>query len=259
MLHQWEEPCISHKNGSGTIFFSGCTLRCVYCQNQAISRNANSEKAYDVHALADLFKALENAGADNINLVTPTHYVPAIVAALERYRPSIPIVYNSAGYETIKTLQQLAPYIDIYLMDFKYADAELAAKYSNAADYPKIAEAAITECLRQKPSPVRKDGKMYSGVIIRHLLLPMATRNAMAVADWVAAHARNAYFSLMSQYTPCGAELPTPLQRRVTQREYDKVTEHILALGLENVYLQEFESADACFIPDFSSKNPNLQ
>ena len=251
MLHQWEEPCISYKNGSGTVFFSGCTLRCIYCQNQAISRNAKTGKAYSAAELAALFQTLEAAGADNINLVTPTHFVPAILAALDIYRPKIPIVYNSSGYETVDTLRRLEPYIDIYLMDYKYADPVLAEQYSHAADYPEVAAAAIMECLQQKPKPVIKDGKMLSGVIIRHLLLPLATRNAITVTDWVAAHARKAYFSLMSQYTPCGSSLPKPLQRRVTRREYEKVTDHILAVGLENVYLQDFESANSCFIPGF--------
>ncbi|MBQ7288328.1 MAG: radical SAM protein [Clostridia bacterium] len=251
MMHRWEEPCISFKNGSGTIFFSGCSLQCVFCQNREISRGTQIGETYSAEQLADAFKNLEAQGAENINLVTPTHFVPTILNALNLYRPSIPIVYNSSGYETIETLRQLELYIDIYLMDFKYADAFLAQSYSNAADYPEIASAAILECLRQKPVPVLKNGKMLSGVIIRHLLLPMATKNAIQVTDWVAANARNAYFSLMSQFTPCGEHLPKNLQRKVTRREYEKVTNHIFELNLKNVYFQDFRSASTTYIPDF--------
>lgn len=254
MLHAWEEPCISYRNGSGAVFFSGCNLRCIYCQNQAISRNAKVGKSYSASELAELFHSLEEKGAENINLVTPTHFVPAIIDALNIYRPSIPIVYNSSGYETINLLRQLEPYIDIYLMDYKYADPYLAEQYSHARDYPKVAECAIAECLRQKPEPLIEDGKMFSGVIIRHLLLPMATRNAIKVTDWIAANARNAYFSFMCQYTPCGSSLPKPLQRRVTQREYEKVIDHIIELDLKNVYLQDYDSASTEFIPDFLSE-----
>ncbi len=250
MLHQWEEPCISYKNGSGTIFFSGCSLGCIYCQNKAISRNINGTE-YSATELADLFKELELQGADNINLVTPTHFAKQIVEALNIYRPNIPIVYNSSGYESVETLKMLEPYIDIYLIDFKYYNTNLAKDYSNAKDYPNIAKNAILECLRQKPNCILNGGKMLSGVIIRHLLLPQATQNAINIVNWVAENANNAYFSLMSQYTPCGDNLPKPLQRKITRREYEKVVDHIVSLGLENVFLQDITSASKSYIPDF--------
>ncbi len=251
MLHHWEEPCISCKNGSGTIFFSGCSLRCVYCQNQLISRGTNVGKVYSSLELSELFKELEDAGADNINLVTPTHFVPSIIGALDYYKPKIPIVYNSSGYENIETLRLLEPYVDIYLIDFKYCDPVLAKNYSNAENYPEVAKNAISECLRQKPTPIMSGNKMLSGVIIRHLLLPQGTNNAIHIANWVADNARNSYFSLMSQYIPCGDDLPKSLQRKITKREYNKVVNHILDLGIKNVFLQDFESADKCYIPDF--------
>lgn len=251
MLHPWEEPCISCGNGSGAVFFSGCALRCVYCQNQAISRNTQNGKIYSPAALAQVFRQLEACGADNINLVTPTHFVPIIIAALDLYKPSLPIIYNSSGYESVKTLRLLEKYIDIYLMDFKYADAQLAKAYSQAENYPQVAKNAILECLRQKPAAVLSGQKMLSGVIIRHLLLPQATKNAMAICDWVSEHAPQAYFSFMCQYTPCGTELPKALQRKVTRREYDKVTAYILQLGLKNVFFQEFDSANNRYIPNF--------
>ena len=250
MLHQWEEPCISYKNGSGTIFFSGCSLGCIFCQNKAISRNISGTE-YSATALAELFKELESMGADNINLVTPTHFAKQIIEALNIYRPNIPIVYNSSGYESVETLKMLESYIDIYLIDFKYYDTNLAKIYSKAEDYPNIAKNAILECLRQKPNSTLDNGKMLSGVIIRHLLLPQATQNAIDVTNWVADNADNAYFSLMSQYIPCGENLPKPLQRKITRREYEKVVDHIVNLGLENVFLQDIASASKSYIPDF--------
>lgn len=251
MLHMWEEPPISFKHGSGAVFFSGCPLHCIYCQNNDISFSGEAGKQYSANELAVLFKNLEQSGAENINLVTPTHFVPQIINALEIYKPNIPIVYNSSGYETVETIRSLEKYVDVFLMDFKYSDSALAKKYSSAPDYPEVCKNAIKECLNMRPRIVLKDGKMLRGVIIRHLLLPFCTQNAIGVCDWVGKYAKNAYFSFMSQYTPCIPGLPDQLNRRVTKREYQKVLDYIIESGIENVFVQEFSSASEKYIPKF--------
>ena len=250
-LHFWEEPCISGKNGSGTVFFSGCSLGCVYCQNEEISHGGKGENVtYD--RLAEIFRELESQGAHNINLVTPTHYIPAIINAFEIYRPRIPVVYNGSGYESVEALRLIEPYIDIYLLDFKYFSSERAFLYSGAADYPETAKQAISFAYSKKQKPSYRDGIMTSGLIIRHLLLPQGTKDAMAVFDWVRVNTPGATFSLMSQYIPCGKakEMP-PLDRRVTAREYDKVIDYMASTGFEAIYIQERDSADQRFIPPF--------
>ncbi len=251
-LHFWEEPPISGKNGSGTVFFSGCPLRCVYCQNAEISTN-NKGKTVSVNSLADIFKCLENKGSHNINLVTPTHYVPQIIEALNIYKPNIPIVYNTSGYETVETLRLLKDYVDIYLFDFKYIDCIKAKLYSNAEDYPEVCKKALLEAYSQQNECVfNADGIMQKGVIVRHLLLPAATNDAIIIFDWVTQNAPNAYFSLMSQYIPMGkaATLPT-INRKITDREYNKVVNYIIGSGFENCYIQEISSANKNYIPDF--------
>ncbi len=250
-LHFWEEPIISGKNGSGTVFFSGCPLSCVYCQNYDISQNGKG-KVISYEELAELFKDLEQKDAHNINLVTPTHYCLAIKEALDIYRPNIPIVYNSGGYEREETLKMLEGYIDVFLLDFKYISKDKALNYSNAEDYPEYAKKAILEAVRQQPKAVIENGIMQKGVIVRHLLLPQATREAMSIFDWVKENAPSVYFSIMSQYVPCyqAEEMPV-INRKVTKREYEKILDYIADSGFTNVYSQEKRSADKCYIPDF--------
>ena len=251
-LHFWEEPCISGKNGSGTVFFSGCTLSCVYCQNYDISHKCNG-KEITVEELAEIFKELENKGAHNINLVTPTHYALAIKEALKIYKPQIPIVYNSSGYERVEALKMLEGLVDIFLLDLKYLNRDRALKYSSALDYPEYAKNAILEACRQQPACEFKDGIMQKGVIIRHLLLPQGTREAMAVFDWIRENASGAYFSIMSQYIPMGnAENFKEINRKITKREYEKVIDYICGFDFPKVYMQEKSSADKKFIPDFT-------
>ena len=253
-LHFWEEPSISGQNGSGTVFFSGCNLACCYCQNFDVSHKCNG-KEITVEGLAEIFKMLENKEANNINLVTPTHYAWAIKQALDIYKPKIPIVYNSSGYETVETLKMLQGYIDIFLLDLKYLSEDRALKYSCAKDYPEYAKAAILEAYRQSPFCEFEDGIMKKGVIIRHLLLPQGTKEAMAVFDWVRDNTPNAYFSIMSQYIPMGeAERFKEINRKVTKREYEKVLDYICSFDFTNVYIQEKSSADKQFIPDFNLK-----
>jgi len=250
-LHFWEEPCISHKNGSGTVFFSGCNLSCVYCQNFDVSHKCKG-KEITVEELAGIFKMLEEKGAHNINLVTPTHYALVIKEALEIYKPGIPVVYNSGGYERTETLKMLEGLIDVFLLDLKYVSEERALRYSDAYDYPQYAQNAILEACRQRPECLFSGGVMQKGVIIRHLLLPQGTKEAMAVFDWVRDNAKNAYFSIMSQYIPVGnAADYKEINRKVTKREYDKVLDYICSFDFQNIYIQEKSSADKKFIPDF--------
>lgn len=251
-LHFWEEPCISGTNGSGTVFFSGCSLGCIYCQNEEIS-HLSKGKQITVERLSKIFKEIEALGAHNINLVSPTHYAFSIKQALDIYKPEIPIVWNSSGYENPETLKMLEGYVDIFLMDLKYLTAERAFEYSNAADYPETATKAILECYRQKPNCIfDENGIMQKGVIVRHLILPQGTREALLVFDWVRENVPNAYFSIMSQYTPYGnAKKHKIISRKITSREYDKVLTYIYNSGFENCYIQERTSADESFIPPF--------
>ena len=250
-LHFGEEPIISGTKGSGTIFFSGCSLNCVYCQNYEISRE-NNGKLISIERLTEIFKELEEKGAHNINLVNPTHYVYAIKEALDLYRPNIPIVYNSGGYDSLDSLKMLEGYIDVYLMDFKYFDNDRAKKYSNAENYPEIAKNAILEAIRQQPKCIIENGVMKKGVIIRHLLLPRGTNDAIRIFNWVEINAYNAYFSIMSQYTPFGNLTNTPeINRKVTNREYNKVLDYICESDFKNVFIQERESATKEYIPTF--------
>lgn len=250
-LHFWEEPVISGENGSGTVFFSGCSLKCVYCQNYNISHQ-NFGKTITCERLAEIFKELEKKGAHNINLVNPTHYALAVKKALDIYKPNIPIVYNSGGYDGESTLKMLEGYIDIFLMDLKYLDENKAETYSLAKDYPLVAKNAITAALRQQPECVVKNGIMQKGVIIRHLVLPQGTKEAMAVFDWVHNNAPQCYFSIMSQYTPCGKATGMPvINRKVTNREYQKVLDYIMQFDSQMVFTQEKSSASEEYIPPF--------
>ncbi|MDO4344313.1 MAG: radical SAM protein [Eubacteriales bacterium] len=288
-LHMWEEPCISGNKGSGTVFFCGCPLGCVYCQNYQISGPAvkrtgvlktcsgpdtpgsaepdTSEsaglaalkpgKAISTERLAEVFLNLQEKGAANINLVTPTHYTPQIIEATGKARSAglrIPLVYNCGGYEKPETLKTLEGIVDIYLTDFKYMEADIAQKYSRAKDYPEKARAALKEMVRQQPKPVF-DGEemMKKGVIVRHLLLPNHVKNAKAVVRYLyETYGNQIYVSLMNQYTPLPqAEKYPELNRKVTKREYERLLDYAISLGMENVFIQEGETAKESFIPAF--------
>ncbi len=253
-LHFWEEPCISGKRGSGTVFFTGCSLKCVFCQNYQISTKREVGKSISVQELADLFDRLAAQGAHNINLVNPTHFALPIARALQLRKPPIPVVYNSGGYETLETLQMLDGLIDIYLPDFKYINNELAQKYSGAANYTETVQAAVLEMARQTgPAQFDADGMMTRGTIVRHLILPGNTRNSIAVFDWLGANLpEGVLVSLMAQYVPCGRAADYPdLNRKITKREYEKVQEHLFRLNLDG-FVQEKKSASQSFIPPFN-------
>ena len=251
--HMWEEPDISGEKGSGTVFFSGCVLRCEFCQNSVISRQSCG-KTVNAQELAEIFRRLESEGVHNINLVSPPPYYPVIIEALDIYRPAVPIVCNTSGYERVETLKKLEGYIDIYLPDFKYSSAEAAKKYSAAPDYPDVALAAIKEMVRQVGTPVHgDDGMMKKGVMIRHLILPDNTENSLGVLDMIADELPpDIYVSLMAQYFPTGNETHSEISRKITKEEYDTVSGYMMLLGLENGYMQEHESADSSYVPDWN-------
>ncbi len=251
-LHFWEEPVISGENGSGTVFFSGCSMGCVYCQNYEISQE-NKGTIISCERLAEIFYELEKKGAHNINLVSPSHYIFAIKEALKIYRPKIPIVYNSSGYDNEESLKMLENDIDIFLLDLKYLSRDRAKLYSLAENYPENAVKAIKQAYRMKEKSIIENGIIKQGVIIRHLLLPQGTNEAMAVFDWVRENTPEAYFSIMSQYVPCGRAQEMPIiNRKVTKREYEKVLNYIFDSGFQNVFIQERYSADKKYIPEFN-------
>ena len=251
-LHTWEEPVISGKNGSGTIFFSGCSLGCVFCQNYKISSD-NFGKEITPSRLADIFKSLEEKGAENINLVTPTPHVYGIIDALNIYRPNIPIVYNSSGYESVETLKLLDGYVDVYLPDFKYYDNDLAYKFSNVRNYREITVNAIDEMLRQTGKPKIENGLIKKGVIIRHLVLPSHTSDSIKVMDEILArYSSNVLVSLMGQYTPVRHnDKYAELNRKVTPLEYKRVLRYMQNVGLTNGFCQELDSSATMYIPSF--------
>lgn len=253
-LHFWEEPCISGKNGSGTIFFSGCTLKCCFCQNHKIS-SENFGKEISAERLSNIFLELQEKGAENINLVTPTHFVPHIISALDmvKHKLYIPIVYNSGGYETIETLQLLEGYIDIYLPDLKYYSSELSEKYSKAEDYFEYASNAIIEMHRQQPKLIFNDGMLKKGIIIRHLLLPRCRHDSINIMKWLSENLPVDSFliSLMSQYTPNNkSDIFPELNRKITTFEYNSVVDVISELNLKG-FTQEKTSASDQYIPEF--------
>ena len=251
-VHYWEEPVISGSFGSGAVFFSGCTLKCAFCQNYDISQE-NFGKPMTSAELRAAFERLIDEGVQNINLVTPTHFLPDILPALEPKLP-VPVVYNCGGYESVETLRQLEGKIDVYLPDFKYSDNALAKKLSSAPDYFETASAAILEMYRQVGKPVLEDDEMKRGVLVRHLVLPGCVDNSLGVLDWVAEHFRSGdiLFSLMSQYVPMGraVEMP-PFDRRITELEYDSVLSYMILLGIEDGYTQDFSSAERGYTPSF--------
>jgi len=254
-LHFYEEPCISGKNGSGAVFFSGCNLRCVFCQNHNIA-NCKVGKAVSIERLADIFLELQEKKAHNINLVTPSHYAYQIIDAIKLAREkglNIPIVYNTSAYDSVETLKALEGYVDVYLPDYKYADSKLAGELSRAENYPDKAIEAIREMIRQVGMPVVEDDIIKSGVIIRHLVLPGNVRNSKAVIDrLVSEFGTDITLSIMNQYTPIeGLELPGELGRTVTDREYNKVLDYAFDKGLANGFFQDGETCKESFIPAF--------
>lgn len=255
-LHYWEEPVLADERGSGAIFFSGCSLKCVYCQNFALSRGEGKEISVD--RLADIFKELEDQGACNIDLVTGSHFIPQIAKALTIYKPRIPVVFNCGGYELTDALKTLEGLVDIYMPDFKYSDKEIAARYSNAPDYPVVAIKAIEEMKRQTgETVVGNDGLMKKGIIVRHLVLPGAVANSKGVMDILSEiiDKEKDYLSVMSQYIPFGDLKNYPeINRRLKPIEYKAVVAHVEKLGFSNVFVQEDQSADSGYVPDFNGQ-----
>lgn len=252
-LHFWEEPCISGKNGSGTVFFSGCNLGCVFCQNYEIShRKIGREVSAD--ELIKIFESLIEKGANNINLVNPTHYALQLADVLSKWKSPVPIVYNSSGYESVETLKMLDGLVDIYLPDFKYILPEKARKYSFAEDYPEVAMLALQEMKRQVGADVfDESGLMKKGMIIRHLVLPSNTNASIKALDYLAENYADTYISVMAQYTPCGNLTGyDEINRKLTKREYNKIVDYILSLGLDKIFIQDLSSSGDRFIPEFS-------
>ena len=247
--HMWEEPCISGEKGSGAVFFSGCTMRCVFCQNYEISAE-NLGRTVSVEQLAEEFRRLEDMGVHNINLVSPTPYVPAIIRAFALYRPRVPVVYNCSGYERVETLRALKGIVDVWLPDFKYSDNALGERYSGVKNYKETALNAISEMVRQSGKPVfDDDGMIQSGVIVRHLVLPNHTRNSLGAIDLLNAFSEDILISLMGQYIPMGVASRYPeLNRKITAREYEKVKNHLFSLDLDG-FVQELSSADKKYVP----------
>ena len=256
-LHMWEEPCISGTKGSGAVFFSGCTLRCVFCQNYEIAegicgREITSER------LEQIFLELQEQGAANINLVTATHFLPAVIPALQSARNQglrIPVIYNTGGYERPETVKMLDGLVDVWLPDFKYMDPELGAMYSHAKDYPQKAASALAAMVEQSgPCVFDEEGYIQKGVIVRHLILPGHTKDSRRVLGYLhETYGNKIYISVMNQYTPLSqvAGLP-PLNRKVTRREYQRVLDEALELGIEQGFFQEGETAEESFIPLFN-------
>lgn len=268
-LHMWEEPCISGTEGSGTVFFSGCNLGCVFCQNYDIAHRKIG-KSVSTERLSEIFLELQEKNANNINLVTPTHFVPQIIKALTRAKQNglnLPIVYNTSGYESVDTLRMLDGLIDIYLPDFKYCSPSLSAKYSHVADYFEKASLAVTEMVRQTGEPIFRtadnrfltaaqyDDKalLFKGTIVRHLLLPGCLEDSKAIIKYLhESFGDRIFISIMNQYTPLKhvANIPE-LNRKVSSEEYEELIDYAIALGVENGFIQEGDVATESFIPDF--------
>lgn len=255
-LHYWEEPCISGKRGSGAVFFSGCSLHCVFCQNREIS-DGKEGKVISKERLSDIFMELEGKGANNINLVTPGQYIPDIVWAVNNARSrgmKLPIIYNTSGYENVTELKQLEGIVDVYLPDFKYMDSTLSAMYSRAKDYPSVAKQALSEMVRQQPDVVIDDatGLIQKGVIVRQLLLPGHVNDAKAVLKYLYdTYHDHVYISMMSQFTPIALKDYPEINRTVTRREYERLVDYALEIGITNAFIQEGNVAKDSFIPAF--------
>lgn len=255
-LHYWEEPCISGKRGSGAVFFSGCSLHCVFCQNREIS-DGKEGKVISKERLSDIFMELAGKGANNINLVTPGQYIPDIVWAVNNARSrgmKLPIIYNTSGYENVTELKLLEGIVDVYLPDFKYMDSTLSAMYSRAKDYPSVAKQALSEMVRQQPDVVIDDatGFIQKGVIVRQLLLPGHVNDAKAVLKYLYdTYHDHVYISMMSQFTPIALKDYPEINRTVTRREYERLVDYALEIGITNAFMQEGDVAKDSFIPAF--------
>ena len=254
MVHNWEEPIISGKNGSGAIFFSHCNLKCIYCQNYKIS-SFGEGRIISTEQFIDIIKNLENRGVHNINLVTPSHYTKQIIEALKIYRPSIPIVWNSNGYESVETIKKLKDVVDIYLVDMKYMDDNLAYELSRAKNYPSICQKAILQMRKNQPNDVIANGIMQKGVIIRHLVIPNEIENSFKVIDWIYKNlGKSCYISIMGQYVPYYLAKNHPKYNRpIKPIEYKRVINKFNTLGFENGFYQDLASASESFIPNFNS------
>ena len=261
-LHMWEEPCVSGKEGSGTVFFCGCSLRCIFCQNHiiALGKEKHGEKIgkeISIYRLKEIFMELQSKGANNINLVTGTHYIPQIAEALylaKKEGLGIPVVYNTGGYEKVEALRILDGLVDVYLPDMKYVSKELSKEYSNASDYFEVASQALEEMVRQVgEAEFNERGYIKKGVIVRHLVLPGSTKDSKAVLEYLwNTYGNRIYISIMNQYTPMEQIKNHPLlSRKVTKREYSKVVNYALSLGWKNGFIQEGETAKESFIPGF--------
>lgn len=255
-LHYWEEPCISGKKGSGAVFFSGCSLHCVFCQNREIS-DGKEGKVISKERLSDIFIELVDKGANNINLVTPGQYIPDIVRAVNDAKSrgmKLPIIYNTSGYENVTELKLLEGIVDVYLPDFKYMDSTLSAMYSRAKDYPSVAKQALSEMVRQQPDVVIDDatGLIQKGVIVRQLLLPGHVNDAKAVLKYLYdTYHDHVYISMMSQFTPIALKDYPEINRTVTRREYERLVDYALKIGITNAFIQEGDVAKDSFIPAF--------
>lgn len=255
-LHYWEEPCISGKRGSGAVFFSGCSLHCVFCQNREIS-DGKAGKVISKERLSDIFMELADKGANNINLVTPGQYIPDIVWAVNDAKSrgmKLPIIYNTSGYENVTELKLLEGIVDVYLPDFKYMDSTLSARYSRAKDYPSVAKQALSEMVRQQPDVVIDDatGLIQKGVIVRQLLLPGHVNDAKAVLKYLYdTYHDHVYISMMSQFTPIALKDYPEINRTVTRREYERLVDYALEIGITNAFIQEGDVAKDSFIPAF--------
>lgn len=255
-LHYWEEPCISGKKGSGAVFFSGCSLHCVFCQNREIS-DGKAGKVISKERLSDIFMELAVKGANNINLVTPGQYIPDIVWAVNNAKSrgmKLPIIYNTSGYENVTELKLLEGIVDVYLPDFKYMDSTLSARYSRAKDYPSVARQALSEMVRQQPDVVIDDatGLIQKGVIVRQLLLPGHVNDAKAVLKYLYdTYHDHVYISMMSQFTPIALKDYPEINRTVTRREYERLVDYALKIGITNAFIQEGDVAKDSFIPAF--------
>ena len=258
-LHMWEEPCVSGRNGSGTVFFSGCNMKCAYCQNYIISTDENGYWVTE-DELAESFLMLQEQGADNINLVTPTHYVPQIISSLDIAKSkglNIPVIYNSGGYESVETIKLLRGYIDVYMPDFKYFSDKYAIEYSCAPNYFNVAAAAIDEMFQQVGENVFDNrGMINKGVIVRHMMLPGLLFETKKILDYLhSSYGDNIYISLMSQYTPMPNVREHPkLSKRINELHYQAMVEYCLDCGIKNVFVQDISSAVQDFIPDFQDE-----
>lgn len=258
-LHMWEEPCISGDEGSGAVFFSGCAMGCVYCQNHNIAKGL-AGKTITIERLADIFLELQEKKANNINLVTPSHYVPQIIDAIVMAREKglrIPIVYNCSGYEKVETLKLLDGYVDIYLPDMKYRNPKPAMSYSGCADYFQYASDAIKEMVRQTGEPTFDErGMMKKGVVVRHLTLPGYLQDSKDIIKYLYdTFGDRIYISIMNQYTPLQTFEKYPeLNRKITEKEYDELVDYAINLGVENGFIQEGETASESFIPEFNEE-----